>query len=217
MTVNRSYYHIRHLNDELCSEHQLSVISPTNQRGKSYKEWTSGRNGTSWKIKLKQDIDEAIQNADTYEQCMELVRAKGYEIKGESIGKNTLKYISFRPLDREHFVRGSIKSLGAEYTKERIKERVETKALAQTQKRVPFLPERNLLSRIILPERSLTPRKKSSRKAPVCSIGQRLKISKSLPAVTVKQVLSSSLKNRLKVSLFLQKPHGTVLWKQNVS
>ena len=41
--------------------------------------------------------------------------------------------------------------------------------------------------------------------------------NQSLPAVTVKQVLSSSLKNRLKVSLFLQKPHGTVLWKQNVS
>lgn len=31
-----------------------------------------------------------------------------------------------------------MKSLGAEYTKERIKERVEAKALAQTQKRVPF-------------------------------------------------------------------------------
>ena len=134
----QTYYHIRRLNDELCSKHQLSVISPTNQRGKSYKEWTSGRNGTSWKIKLKQDIDEAIQNADTYEQCMELIRAKGYEIKGETIGENALKYISFRPLDREHFVRGSLKSLGAEYAKERIKERVETKALAQTQKRVPF-------------------------------------------------------------------------------
>lgn len=134
----QTYYHIRRLNDELCSKHQLSVISPTNQRGKSYKEWTSGRNGTSWKIKLKLDIDEAIQNADTYEQCMELIRAKGYEIKGETIGENALKYISFRPLDREHFVRGSLKSLGAEYTKERIKERVETKALAQTQKRVPF-------------------------------------------------------------------------------
>lgn len=81
---------------------------------------------------------QAIQNADTYEQCMELIRAKGYEIKGETIGENALKYISFRPLDREHFVRGSLKSLGAEYAKERIKERVETKALAQTQKRVPF-------------------------------------------------------------------------------
>lgn len=93
----QTYYHIRRLNDELCSKHQLSVISPTNQRGKSYKEWTSGRNGTSWKIKLKQDIDEAIQNADTYEQCMELIRAKGYEIKGETIGGNALKYISFLP------------------------------------------------------------------------------------------------------------------------
>ena len=109
-----------------------------NVNHEKYHEWTSGRNGTSWKIKLKQDIDEAIQNADTYEQCMELIRAKGYEIKGETIGENALKYISFRPLDREHFVRGSLKSLGAEYTKERIKERVETKALAQTQKRVPF-------------------------------------------------------------------------------
>ena len=54
---------------------------------------------------------------------MELIRAKGYEIKGETIGENALKYISFRPLDREHFVRGSLKSLGAEYTKERIKGR----------------------------------------------------------------------------------------------
>lgn len=134
----RTYYHIRRLSDELCSEHQLSVISPTNQCGKSYKEWTANRSGTSWKTKLKQDIDEAIQNTNTYEDCIELIRAKGYEIKGDTIGKNALKYISFRPLDRDHFIRGSMKSLGAEYTKERIKERVEAKALAQTQKRVPF-------------------------------------------------------------------------------
>ena len=134
----KTYYHLRHLNDELCSDHQLSVISPTNQRGKSYREWLSGRNGTSWKNKLKQDIDEAIQTADSYEECIDLIQAKGYEIKGESFGENTLKYISFRPLDREHFVRGSLKSLGAEYTKERIKERIETKLLAQPQKHVSF-------------------------------------------------------------------------------
>ena len=30
----QTYYHIRRLNDELCSKHQLSVISPTNQRVK---------------------------------------------------------------------------------------------------------------------------------------------------------------------------------------
>ena len=48
------------------------------------------------------------------------MRAKGYEIKGESFEESAAKYISFRPLDKERFVRGSMKSLGKEYTKERI-------------------------------------------------------------------------------------------------
>ena len=38
-----------------------------------------------------------------------------------------MKYISFRPLDKERFVRGSARSLGKEYTKERIRERIEKK------------------------------------------------------------------------------------------
>lgn len=134
----KSYYHIRKLNDELCSEHQLSVISPTNQRGKKYKEWLSDSNGSSWKAKLKNDIDEAIQTANTYEDFLDLIRAKGYEIKGETFDENDLKYIAFRPLDRDRFARGSVKSLGAEYTRERIKERIEAKALEPPKKRVPF-------------------------------------------------------------------------------
>ena len=71
---------------------------------------------------FKNDIDEAIQAADTYEDFLDLIRAKGYEIKGETLDEKSLKYISFRPLDREHFIRGRANSLGAEYTKERIKE-----------------------------------------------------------------------------------------------
>ena len=55
------------------------------------------------------------------------MRAKGYEIKGETFGEDAAKYISFRPLDKEHFVRGSARSLGKEYTKERIRERIEKK------------------------------------------------------------------------------------------
>ena len=134
----RSYYHIRKLNDELCSEHQLSVISPTNQRGKKYKEWLADSKGSSWKVKLKNDIDEAIQTTNTYEDFLDLIRAKGYEIKGETFDENDLKYIAFRPLDRDRFARGNVKSLGAEYTRERIKERIEAKALEQPKKRVPF-------------------------------------------------------------------------------
>lgn len=134
----RSYYYIRRLNDELCQEHQLSVLPPTNSRGKKYKEWLSDKQGSAWKTKLKAHIDEAIKQAENYEDFCALIRAKGYEIKGETFGDKALKYIAFRPLDREHFVRGSTRSLGSEYTKERIKERIETKALIQQKQRVPF-------------------------------------------------------------------------------
>ena len=134
----KTYYHIRHMNDELCSEHQLSVLPPTDQRGKTYKEWLSNKINSSWKNRLKNDIDEAIQTADTYEDFLDLIRAKGYEIKGETFDAKSLKYISFRPLDCAHFIRGRANSLGSEYTKERIKERIEAKALIQPKKRIPF-------------------------------------------------------------------------------
>ena len=143
----KSYYHIRRLNDELCSEHNLSVISPSGQRGKKYKEWASDKNSLSWKSRLKADIDAAIKTADSYEVFLELIRAKGYEVKGETFGADAHKYISFRPLDREHFIRGSVKSLGADYTKERIRERIENKTLEQPEERIPFPARRKPIIR----------------------------------------------------------------------
>ena len=151
--VNHEKYHdckqtyrgIRRLNDELCRAHGLSIIdsyrkslSAGTGRSKRYHEWQSEQSGTSWKVKLKNAIDEAIEIADTYEDCLNLIRSKGYEIKGESLDKNAPKYISFRPLDREHFIRGSERSLGADYTKERIEEHIREKALEPVKKRVPF-------------------------------------------------------------------------------
>ena len=134
----KTYYNIRSLSDDICREHELSVITPGKNRGKTYKEWQAGKSGSAWKEQLKSDIDETIKTAATYEDCIELIRAKGYEIKGEGFEEKAHKFISFRPLDRERFVRGSAKSLGAEYTKERIKGRIEEKALAKDKKRVPF-------------------------------------------------------------------------------
>ena len=151
--VNHEKYHdckqtyrgIRRLNDELCRAHGLSIIDPYRKslsagtgRSKRYHEWQAEQSGTSWKVKLKNAIDEAIEIADTYEDCLNLIRSKGYEIKGESLDKNAPKYISFRPLDRERFVRGSERSLGADYTKERIEERIREKGLEPPKKRVPF-------------------------------------------------------------------------------
>ena len=124
-----SYYRIRNLSDRLCKEHNLSVIIPSAERGKKYKEWQSDRNGSSWKMQIRKDINFCIRSASTYEEFLLLMRAKGYEIKGETFEEGAVKYISFRPLDKERFVRGSAKSLGKEYTKERIERKQERKAV----------------------------------------------------------------------------------------
>jgi hypothetical protein len=123
----QSYYHIRKLSDELCREHNLSVIIPCGERGKKYNEWQSDKNSAAWKTQIRKDINSAIKAASAYEEFLLLMRAKGYEIKGENFGEDAPKYISFRPLGKDRFVRGSVKSLGKEYTKERIKERIELK------------------------------------------------------------------------------------------
>ena len=123
----QTYHRIRHLSDKLCKKHNLSVIIPGGERGKKYKEWQSEQNGSTWKTQLRRDINFCIKSASTYEEFLLLMRAKGYEIKGETFGEEAVKYISFRPLDKERFVRGSARSLGKEYTKERIRERIEKK------------------------------------------------------------------------------------------
>lgn len=138
----QSYYRIRKLSDELCKEHNLSVIIPGEKRGKKYNEWDADKNGTAWKPQLRKDINSCIKSASTYEEFLLLLRAKGYEIKGEEFGENASKYISFRPLGKERFIRGSVKSLGKEYTKERIRERIELK-----RERKATIPKRDYASR----------------------------------------------------------------------
>ena len=141
----QTYYRIRNLSDKLCQEHNLSVIIPGENRGKKYKEWQSEQNGTSWKPTIRKDINTCIKAASTYEEFLLLMRAKGYEIKGETFEADSAKYISFRPLDKERFVRGSAKSLGKEYTKEHIKERIETK-----RERKAVIPKKDYASRKLI-------------------------------------------------------------------
>ena len=52
------------------------------------------------------------------------MKDKGYEIHGETFGEGAAKYISFRPFGKNRFVRGRAGTLGANYTKERIRERI---------------------------------------------------------------------------------------------
>ena len=138
----RSYWNIRHINDELCEEHNLSVIKENKHIGKSYKEWMADKAGTSWKSKLKSDINETIKQAHTYDEFLDLMKSKGYEIKDAEISPEAHKYIGFRAPGQERWVRGRPKSLGDDFTKERIRERIEEKARIRAE-RMKRLTKRN--------------------------------------------------------------------------
>lgn len=92
----RTYWDIRHLNDELCEAHNLSVIRENKYKAKKYKEWLSDKSGTSWKSQLKSDINETIKLAHSYEEFLSLMQAKGYQIKDSEISPEAHKYIVFR-------------------------------------------------------------------------------------------------------------------------
>ena len=111
-------------------------------RGKTYKEWQAGKSGSSWKEQLKADIDEAINNTSTYEDCIDLIRAKGYEVKGEDFGKKRINLSHSVLWTRSVLSVAAQKSLGAEYTKERIKERITEKALAKEKSVCRSRPEK---------------------------------------------------------------------------
>ncbi len=129
-SCKRSYYEIRHISDELCREHNLSIIQPSGRRGKSYKEWMESKRGNSWKDKMRKDIDEAVSIAVTYEEFLKIIREKGYEVKGDNLSGENLKYISFRAPEQQRFVRGSLRSLGEKYTREEIINRINSREIS---------------------------------------------------------------------------------------
>lgn len=114
-SYKRIYYNMREVSDRLCKENGLSVIPPSQNKGMGYKEYTEAKRGTSWKQKLKQTIDRLVITAKDYDDFLRLMQEAGYEIK-------TGKYISFRAEGQERFTRS--KTIGENYTEERIKERI---------------------------------------------------------------------------------------------
>ena len=138
----RTYRKIRNLSDELCREYGLSVIIPSGQKGKTHYEWQMAKVGTSWKAQMKSDMDDAIREAHSYEDFISRIQTKGYEVKGETLGDNALKYLSFSALGQTRFTRVTEKNFGVGYTKEAIRERIEKCIKAQEnfpiKKKVPF-------------------------------------------------------------------------------
>ena len=120
----RSYYGIRNMSDKLCRENGLSVVVPgKGSKGKSYAEYQAERTGTSWKGKLKTAVDALIPQVSSFEELLTRLQAAGYEIKPG-------KYVSCRAPGQERFTR--LKTLGADYTEEAIRERIAGKRTKAT-------------------------------------------------------------------------------------
>ena len=92
-----------------------------------YKEYTEAKRGTSWKQKLKQTIDRLVITAKDYDDFLRLMQEAGDEIK-------TGKYISFRAEGQERFTRS--KTIGENYTEERIKERIAGRTPRRSQRQI---------------------------------------------------------------------------------
>ena len=114
----QSYHFIRRTSDRICKEHGLSVVVPGQDKGKSYAEYTAEKQGTSYKAKLKTAIDTLIPQVKDFDELLRRLQEMGYEIKQG-------KYISFRAAGQERFTR--LKTLGADYTEEAIRERISGK------------------------------------------------------------------------------------------
>ena len=120
--------HIQKISDQLCLEHELSVIkNPKLGKGKSHYEWDMNRKGQSWKTQLKNIIDRTISESDNFDDFLSKLRAKDVEVVYRP--ENTIK-IKFRLPEQQKFARG--KTLGWYYDEPQIKRRIEQSYLIRT-------------------------------------------------------------------------------------
>lgn len=118
---NLLYQKIRDLSDELCKEHNLSVIeNPEIEKGQSWYEWSQDKQGLSWKSKLKYEIDCVIMRSENFEDFLEKCKQNNIEVKYNPEHKVDLK---FRIEGQEKFSRA--KTLGWYYETPQIKKRIE--------------------------------------------------------------------------------------------
>jgi hypothetical protein len=130
---------IQPVTNRLCEEYGLSTIEISEDRAKkseNYKEWNDFRDGKFvWADMIKRDIDAAVIQSATYESFLSVLSGMGYGIKNayRTEGKPLSgKYLAIKPMGMGRFRR--CKSLGENYTEERIRERIAQESLSSYKK-----------------------------------------------------------------------------------
>ena len=113
--------YIQPITNKLCQEYGLSIIDVDDgskeKEHESYMDWSEYREGSFvWADMINRDLDSCILQAGNYEQFLELLSDKGYEVKQG-------KYLAVKPQGMTRFRR--CKTLGDMYSDEAIRERIE--------------------------------------------------------------------------------------------
>ena len=121
---------IQPITNRLCEEYGLSTIEIEEhgkKRNEGYKDWNEFRNGKFiWREMIQRDVDACIMQAESFEEFLDLMGEKEYDIKQN-------KYLAVKPKGMQRFCR--CKSLGENYTEERIRERIRLESLETYAKR----------------------------------------------------------------------------------
>lgn len=129
----KSWYYFRHIADEICKEHKLSVIEKSETNIDSQFLTMKDKAGIPTRYNLaRAAIDEAIEHSRTMTEFKRYLSSMGYKYK---ISPN-LKYWTVTPLGWERPIR--LYRLGADYTNTRIQQRIEENDLYMGLNMKPF-------------------------------------------------------------------------------
>ncbi len=127
---------IQPITNRLCEEYGLSTIdigAGKAEERDSYKEHNVYRDGKFvWGKMIARDLDACILQAGSFEDFLELLGSKGYEIKQG-------KHLAVKPPGMGRYKR--CKTLGEEYSEDRIRQRIMEEDLSFYQSSKKFKPE----------------------------------------------------------------------------
>jgi hypothetical protein len=108
---------IREYSDRTCLAFDIQPIPEKSGQSKSlaYNEWEHQKRGTSWKQKIRVEIDKLIASVKNIDELLYELELLGYTVKRG-------KYISIKAPEQQRFVR--TKTLGEDYTAESIASRI---------------------------------------------------------------------------------------------
>ncbi len=108
---------IKEYSDRVCLAFGIQPYDKSKGKGKTmaYNEWEHKRRGTSWKQKIRLEIDRLIATVKSIDELLYELELLGYTVKRG-------KYISIKAHEQQRFVR--CKTLGEDYTEASIISRI---------------------------------------------------------------------------------------------